>query len=1049
MTAKTIFAALLLLSQIHGEAQPYYFRHYQVENGLTNNTVHDCLQDKKGFMWLGTKDGLVRFDGYHFKVFRHDTNDSLSIGSNFLRCIYLDEEGRLYAGTSSGLYRYNDSNETFTVLKKGTEVRAIVRDKKDNIWFIIGEMLCRYNLKTGKQVSFPRNQYFSATSLSFTNNNELWVSTADGFIQKYNEAGTSFTAYNLFSQSPPVTSKWIEKIYCAENNSILIGTSSDGAKIFNPDTKTYKDIITYNSNHSPNHVRDFLEIDSNNYWIATAAGIFIYNKNDGSSINLKKNYNDPFSLSDNAVYTLFKDKEGGIWAGTYFGGINYYAKEFSLFKKYIPGYKKNSISGNAVREICADDYGNIWIGTEDAGLNKLNIETNEITQFKPGGLPNDISYFNIHGLVANGDKLWIGTFEHGLNIMDIRSKKVIKHYNAGSHSLASDVIYTILKTRSGNIYIGTPRGAQLYDSTKDQFISLKQIPESFVMCLYEDKEGTVWAGTMDHGVYFVNPKTNKSGNFYNNGVNAGSTIPGNFIVSIFEDSQKNMWIGTEGEGVWKYNREKKIAKVYNLNSGFPSNTVLKVLEDSTNKLWITTTKGLIELNPSTDNFKIYTKSNGLLTDQFNYNSGYQDKQGNIYLGGLRGMISFTPSSITESKYTPPVYITGIQINNQGEKTGDENAVLKQSILYTGSIELAHDQSSINFDFAAISFVSPETISYAYKLERFDKNWTYLATNREVYYTQLPPGKYVFKVKTFSKIHGWNTPEATMNIIIHPSIWASPIAYTIYGAVALSIIILIAYNYHKRVAEKNKRLVELLHHEKEKEIYESKIEFFTNVAHEIRTPLTLIKAPLEKIMKKVHSLPDVVRNLLLMERNTNRLIELTNQLLDFRKTETDGYSLNFVKTSISHLLEDLYTNFLPAAERKNLSYKIKLPGEELLAYADVEALKKIVSNLLDNAIKYASKKVFVELSDQEAGGEFFFIKIFNDGVFIADVLKEKIFEPFYRLRATEHINGTGIGLALTRSLAELHNGNLYVDNSFEDETIFVLKLPMHQKIEFNF
>jgi len=455
-----IFVAIVFISP-YLNAQSYYFKHYQVENGLSNSTVHCCLQDKKGFMWMGTKDGLDKFDGYTFKAFRHDEDDSTSIGSNFLKSIYEIESGVLYVGTNNGLYRYNDSIENFTTLKTGGEVRDIKEDSSNNLWYIISTQLYRYDLKTGEHHAYPRNKYFDATSICITKDNEVWVSTAGGLLEKYDAAKDSFTVYDVFAKTPAISSKWIERIYYTSHNTIFIGTSIHGVKVFDIDSKQYRDILTYNADRTAIFVRDFIQTDTDEYWIATESGIFIYNMKNDSFINLKKQYNDPYSISDNAVYTLCKDREGGIWAGTFFGGMNYFPKQYTAFKKYFPDYSKNSLSGNAVREICKDMYGNFWIGTEDAGLNKFDPSTGIFTHYKPTGAKTDIAYYNIHGLLADKDKLWIGTFEHGLDIMDIKTGKIIKHYSAGDHSnLISNFVITIYKTREGEIFIGTWEGCK-------------------------------------------------------------------------------------------------------------------------------------------------------------------------------------------------------------------------------------------------------------------------------------------------------------------------------------------------------------------------------------------------------------------------------------------------------------------------------------------------------------------------------------------------------------------------------------------------------------
>jgi ligand-binding sensor domain-containing protein/signal transduction histidine kinase len=1027
-------------------AQTYYFRHYQVENGLSNNTVHCCLQDKHGFIWMGTKDGLDRFDGYSFKVFQHDEDDSTSIGSNFLKSIYQDKDAVIYVGTNNGLYRYNDSVENFTVIETGGEVRDIKRDSSNNLWYVIGGQLHRYDLQTHLQYAYPTDKYFNATSVCITREGDVWVSTADGFLERYDALRKSFTAYDVFSESPATNYKWIEKIYYTSHHSILIGTSTHGVKVFDIASKKCRDIMEFNPDKTAIFARDFIQTTDNEYWIATESGIFIYNMSNSSVINLKKQYNNPYSISDNAVYALCKDREGGIWAGTFFGGMNYFPKQYTAFKKYFPDYSKNSLSGNAVREISKDKYGNFWIGTEDAGLNKLDANTGIFTAYKPTGAKTDIAYSNIHGLLARGDELWIGTFEHGLDIMNVRTGKVIKHYAAGEASgLNSNFVVTIYQTKNGDIYTGTWAGLQKYDMVTDRFLNVDEVPPNFIYCIKEDSKGTLWVGTIDHGVYYFNPATKESGNLTYDPKNKNS-IAVNFILDILEDSNKNMWFGTEGGGVTKFNRSTNNFKRYNSKTGFPSNTVLKILEDSEKKLWITTTRGLVHLDPSTDEIKVYTKSNGLLNDQFNYNSAFKDTDGTLYFGSVKGMISFNPDKFIHNNFIPPVYITGMQINNKVVTIQQKGSPLLQSITYTKDITLSYYQASFSIDFAALTYTAPEMTEYSYIMEGLDKDWTSLKSNRKVYFTDLSPGNYTFKVKAAGENGKWNTNVAALNIKILPPVWASTSAYVFYTIIALCAIYFAVRNYHQKLTAKNKRKIEILEHEKTKEIYEAKIGFFTNVAHEIRTPLTLIKAPMEKIIRRADNDAEAMFNLKLMEKNTNRLIDLTNQLLDFRKTETKGFSLNFVNTDINQLLQDIHSHFTAAAEQKSLSYTIELPAETVQAYVDVEALKKVLSNLISNALKFADSIVQVKLRGCNKDENIFSIEIKNDGPLIPGNLKEKIFEPFYRINEIEKV--TGIGLALSKSLTDLHKGNLYLDKVDPQMNTFVLTLPVHQDIEFN-
>ncbi|MEO6721681.1 MAG: two-component regulator propeller domain-containing protein [Ferruginibacter sp.] len=1027
--------AILLFLSIKIDAQSYFFRHYQVENGLSNNTVFCSIQDKNGFMWFGTKDGLNRFDGYHFKHFNIN-DDGHNMTPDIISCMLTNEDGTLFIGCQKGLFTFDRENEKIVPLIDSLPwINNMVIDQSGQLWFISEQTVYRFNLKTKALRAFFTEQYFTATTLCMVGN-DLWIGTTDGFLNRYNPAKENFTAYDVFKHSPFAASHWIQNIHPGGNNAVLVGTSSQGIKKFNIPTLTYKDLLIYNPDNTTIYVRDIQQYNENEYWFATESGIFIMDYTTEKFINLKKKFLDPYSLSDNAVYALCKDKEGGIWAGTFFGGVNYYSKEYATFKKYYPDNSKYSISGSAVREICGDHSGNVWIGTEDAGLNKLNLATGDITQYLPSGESSNIAYSNIHGLLVVGNDLWIGTFDHGLDIMDIQTGKVKIHYGAGPgiKDLKSNFVVSMLQTKSGDIYAGTGNSLFKFDKKSNGFDLVSEVPPNiFVACLLEGADNTIWVGSHGSGIFYFNPVTKAKGQFKNERTNDNS-LTNDIINAIYEDSKKNLWFSTEGGGLCKLSVDRKRLTAFTTKNGLPSNFIFKALEDDKRNLWITTSRGLVNFNPENLSVTVYTKDNGLLNDQFNYNSGYKDDQGKMYFGSVKGMITFKPDDFSKTAIMPPVFITGFQVQNEELGVSRDSSPLKKSILYTDQLTLPYDRSSFSLDFAALSFISPDMTGYKYIMEGLDKDWTLIKPNRKIYFTNLSPGKYTFKLK--SSINGaWSKDEKQLVIRILPPIWATTWAYILYIVITIALAYYLLRSYHIIIEDK-----------KEKEIYEAKIDFFTNVAHEIRTPLTLIKGPIENLREKLDEVPEIREDVLMMERNTNRLIALITQILDFRQTEAKGFSIDFAKINITELLREAHLNFAALAKKRNLQYCIETPGNDLYAFADEEALTKIFSNLLSNAIKYAQHKVNIKLLSPEVNGASFSLEIENDGAVVPDELREKIFEPFFRLKDSLKQQGTGIGLALAKSLTELHQGDLFLDtNGGQNKFILVLPLNPADKI----
>lgn len=1027
--------------------QSYSFKHYQVENGLSNNAVICSLQDHRGFLWFGTKDGLNRFDGYRFKVFRHNPDDSNSVGNNFIYCLYEDAGGTLWIGTERGLYKYNDQSESFHVIPAtaALPVSEVTVGKDKTIWFTSGLTLSRYSEASGKLTTFDAANYFEATGICTTADGTVWAASANGLLQRFDAAKKAFRSFPVFARERKVTSKWIEKIKAGGNNTILIGTGNDGFKLFDTNTGTLHSIELEPSAKTDLFVRDFLQTSPDEYWVGTEKGIFIYNNSTGKTAHLTKQYNDPYSLSDDAVYSFCLDKEGGLWAGTYFGGINYHPKQNTPFKRYFPKPGENSLSGNVVREIRKDKEGNLWIGTEDAGLNKLDA-AGHFTHFMPTGEKGSLSYSNIHGLLLRGDELWVGTFEHGLDVLNTKTGKVVRHYGvAPGSALRSNFIFTLYQTRGGEILVGTTIGLYRFNAQKNDFDPIPELPlYNWYTSVVHDANGVLWSATYGNGVNYLETKTGKSGNLHYDAKDKGS-LSSDRVNAIFEDSQERLWFATEN-GLCQWNPAVRKFKRYGTADGFPSNFMIKILEDEKGVLWISTTKGLVSFHPAKMQVKIYTTANGLLSDQFNFCSAYKDETGRMYFGSAKGLISFDPATFGQTTFTPPVYITGFQINNQEISIGNGSS-FSNAITFTNKLTLANNQSTFSIDFAALSYTAPEMLEYAYKMDGLYTGWTYLKKNRKVYFTELSPGTYTFRIKATNSSGIWNNKETKLTIVVLPPWWKSWWAYGLYVLFVVVAIGFLVRNYHRRMQEKARRNLELLQIAKEKEIYEAKMEFFTNVAHEIRTPLTLIKGPLEKVIRIAGGIPEIATSLKIMDRNTARLIDLTNQLLDFRQTEINGLRLSFVNTNISALMEETYQSFAALAEQKGLRFSQHLPQQPLEAFVDVEAFSKILYNLYGNAVKYAESNVEIDLQPHPKDDSTFTVQVKNDGFLIPDQLKEKIFEPFYRIRETGKQKGTGIGLALSRSLAQLHNGELVLNEPENGMNCFTLTLPIRQEVEF--
>lgn len=1044
------FQVMLFFAVLTCKGQSYYFKHYQADDGLAHNSVTSIIQDRKGLIWIGTRGGLNRFDGYTFKTYKNEKTKFGNIGNNLITNIIEDKNGMVWIGTGRGIFKYDPYKEVFTALEIAPQIyiSQILIDDQNNLFFIAERNLYQYVQKENKVLDLK----MQASCLAIDSNMNLRIGNDDGLIITYNLRNKLTNSVRVISQNIPGNLRSISKIFPISGNELLVGCFKQGLKSYNTKTGLIKSLPLFSRDNTDIYVRDITAAGNREYWVATESGIFIYDLASNTSRNLRKRAGDPYSISDNAVYTVCKDNQGGMWAGTFFGGLNHYSKENARFEKYYPLLGTNSISGSAVREICSDNKGNLWIGTEDAGFNKFNLKTKKFTNYTSTGKKGDVSYPNIHGLLALDNQLFIGPFLHGMEIMDMNTGLITERFKliGDKGDQVSDFVLSIYLTKDSTLLIGTAysgSGLFTYNRRRKTFTRVPQIPyNSYVFDIKEDEKGNIWTGSVSQGAFYYHPKTGKRGNI-RFGDKIKDKIVNEFpVYGILEDSDHAMWFTTEGGGMIRLSPDRKTLKKFTTDNGLPSNVLFRMLEDDSKHLWISSLKGLICFDMRTEQSQIYTQSNGLITDQFNFSSAYKDGDGKMYFGSVKGMIAFDPKEFGQKDTRSLTYITGFQINNKEIIPGMDNSPLHKSILYTDTIVLAHDQNNFSIEFAALNYSSPEVTRYEYLMEGLDKNRTYLSSNRKAYFTDLSAGNYTFIVRAKSNIGSWTGKERLLFIKIRPPFWKSYPAYFCYLLIlAISLFWLIRY-YHRYLERRNQNKLQLFEHEKEKEIYQAKIEFFTNIAHEIQTPLTLILGPVERMIKKTAEQEAIKKSLLMVEKNAKRLAELTSQLLDFRKTEMNQFGLNFVNTDVSRLLNEQIAAFKPEAEKNNISLHIELPKNHVVVFADPEALVKICSNLISNAIKYAASTAKVNLAPLQPTDEQFVIRFSNDGKGIPDEFKDKIFEPFFRLYSKDK-PGTGIGLPLAKSLTELHNGSLKLVSGSRDMVVFELTLPVRQKFEF--
>ena len=1038
---------ITIFCQAQSVEEHYYFKNLSIRNGLSQNTVNAILQDRKGFMWLGTKDGLNRYDGLSFRKFKHDAANPRSIGNSFITSLYEDFNGNIWVGTDAGVYIYYPEKEAFeefdcqSLEKTRIErsVSMIAGDKQGRVWIAVEAqgMFC-YDARQKLLRNYPLSEISSNIKcFTFDSGGTLWLGFyGDGLYYSKDNLATVHPYGSPEDGKREFEGGVITKIVQGNYNCLYIGSVKEGVSELNLTSGQVRNLLAIDESGESIFCRDLLPYSDNELWIGTESGIYIYNLRTAQFIHLRASLYDSYSLSDNAIYALYKDREEGLWIGSYFGGVDYYPRQYTYFAKYYPKNIANSLHGKRVREFCRADDGTLWIGTEDGGLNHFNPKTKEFHFFEPSA-----GFTNIHGLCMDGSHLWVGTFSKGLRVIDTRTGVVLRTYTEGHtpHSLNDNSIFSICWTSAGEIYLGTLFGLLRYNRTQDNFDCIPELNGKFVYDIKEDSYGNLWLATYANGAYCYDVSARRWKNYVFDAEDEKS-LPYDKVLSVFEDSYRQIWLTTQGGGFCLFHPDTETFTRYGLKDGLPNDVVYQIVEDDDRFLWLTTNNGLVRFDPKTMEMKVFSTANGLPTNQFNYRSGFKDEAGNIYLGSINGFVAFDPRTFAENRQVPAVAITDFLLFNKEVSVGETDSPLKSSITFSDKVVLTADQNSFSFRIAALSYQAPRMNKLMYKLEGFDEGWLTIGESPLVTYSNLGYGDYVFKVKASNSDGVWNEQETSLHLSILPPFYLSGWAYCFYVLFFMGCLVCVIFYFKRRNYRKQHRQMEMLEQEKEREVYHAKIDFFTNVAHEIRTPLTLIKGPLENIILKKEVDSETKEDLYIMKQNTERLLNLTNQLLDFRKTETRGFRLNFTECDVVAVLRETYFRFTSLAKQKGLDFILELPQECFMADVNQEALTKIISNLLNNGVKYASTYLRISLETDE---KVFHIRTFNDGEMIPDTMKEEIFKPFVRLDKEDEVTtGTGIGLALSRSLAELHQGSLMMEKG-EEVNCFCLTLPVNQ------
>lgn len=1028
------------------------FIHLTNNEGLPINSISSICQDYRGFIWIGTKSGLCKYDGKTIINYDIESARGGKLNNGQIRQVFEDSRNRLWVVAQKGINVYDRDKDVFQCVKTDSDFqfrKTICEDNTGTI-YVAGSGIQVYNEEKGifQSVHLEGEPIQgNITSITSDINGGLWIGT-NFYGITYLDTRTGKQTYyrHDVSNQHSLISNRIMSVYTDTKGNPWIGTEYKGVCRLDKATGKFHTIEDF----PEICVRAFTEDKSGNIWIGTENGLYIYNPATGNYTNHKQNYNDRYSLNDNAIYTIFRDREDNILIGTYFGGINIFPNSFRQFLYYDYGYSDNYLSGKAVRQIVGEKSGNLWISTEDGGLNYYNRAEDKFVHFLPQPKANSISYHNVHSLVlASNNNLWIGTYLGGLNKYNLATN-TFTHYNlAGYPELIADNIFALLEDRDKQIWIGTTHGVTVFNPAKNSFKRFSQdiIGSKSIDHLYEDSEGSIWIASRTNGVYCFNKEDNTLVNFHYK--EDGSQLPDNYVNYIFEDSDRNIWIATHESGLCKYNKQSGTFTTFTTKDGLPSNTIYSIIESNSGNLWISTNNGLSSLDIDDYTFTNYSVSEGLPNKQFNYNSVYKAPDGLLYFGTINGMIAFYPEDLQTIQHVAKVEISSLKIMGNTVKPEDKDSPLPENIAECDRIRLSSEQAkSFTLDFTVPTLSHPNSTFYAIKFDT-DKDWSYMGSQNHVTYANLPPGEYVFNVKAaFNNRWRGNEPVKSLRIIIAPPIWKSSTAYVLYSILFLTIALLIYYFIKKRQEEKRIMLAERLEKEKIKEINALKLNFFTKISHELRTPLTLILTPIQSYLDKNIFRPEIRPKMKLVADNAQRMNSLVDELILFTKIETRQEKIRVKKGNLMNFIETICEGFELLAEEKALTFTLDIPqSEDLVWFAPVK-VEKIIYNLLSNAFKYTERgEIKVTARYEETNGcTCLRLTVADTGVGIEPSLKDKIFENYYQVNdfVDGKKTGFGIGLALVRELATLHKGSIEVESEVNKGSAFTVRINVSAK-----
>ena len=1055
------------------------------DDGLPDRNVIAFAQDQEGFMWFGTFDGIIRYDGVNFTQFTHDPADSNSLSHALVTDLIVDHNNMLWVGTFyEGFNKFDPKTKDFTHYKHDPDdpaslsqnyVSTIYEDKSGWLWIGTGSKgLNLFHKDTGTFTRFKHdpinpnsisgNSIRSIVEDPDSSKTVLWIGTNRG-LNRFDVKRNEFTHFLHDPDNPTSLShNNVRSVEVSRSGDLWIGTAR-GLNKFDRKEQTFTHYY-----HDPNdphslhfdYIGHLIEDSRGHLWIASGDGVLdrlipgstVLAKEMKSASPEKERFflythdpTNPYSLKDTEyIQAIYEDRAGSIWIGYRESGINCFDRNTENFTNYQrQSSNPNSLSNDIVNCVREDQTGIVWIGTMGGGLNRLDRVSGEFTHYKHD--PDDTTTLLSNDVLDiredpdhKGEILWIGT-KRGLNKFYVKEGKFASYLRGYS-------IWNMMVDKSGNLWLGShTKSLFKFDRENHSYTNYQYDPEykiswgQWIDFIHEDhdEEGILWLSISNEGMVRFNSHT---GTFtkYVHDPSDTTSIQENTHLSFYEDKSGNFWVGRLS-GLDRFDKETETFAQVKPKGDFRINRVRGFTEDDNGNLWLGAKNGLFRFNPGTGLIKRFTIRDGLCNNSYNSTGFRSPITGEMFWGGNNGLTIFHPDSIIDNQYSPPIVITAFKKYGREVELGAPLALLDE-------IALEHDNKVISFEYVALNFINPERNQYAYMLEGFDQNWVFVGNKRDVTYTNLDPGRYVFRVKGSNNDGIWNETSASIAITIPPPPWKSWWAYILY-VLATGIAVYAAWHATlTRARIRNELKMKSFEAQKFQEIDQLKSRFFANISHEFRTPLTLILGPIERLQKRIRD-KQSKNDLSLMRKHTKRILNLVSQLLDLSKLEARRMKLHTSFQNIVPLLKGVVESFSSLAETNKINLTFKSNPRAINVYYEKDVIVKILTNLLSNALKFtaAGGRVSIDVQtlfgDEQSNAGYIEFSIVDTGIGIAPERLPKIFNRFYQVDSSEtrEHEGTGIGLSLTKELVELHKGTIAVDSIMDSETTFTVRIPL--------